>query len=224
VEESRCKTQALAATVLTQVPEGISASRTAVSALKPAEVPALLKAALQAIGAEPRARYLALLGANLDKPGFSLDLPEGRCAWIEGDALLMGSKPKAPRMTEAPLAVGGSTRAEGWGLVFEIDRVPVPLRFSGDPFEAVVDEALLRPPVSVRPWLPGDRFVPLGAPGSKKLQDFFTDAAVPRRARPCVPILVSAGRIAWVAGHRIDERFKITPQTACAVRIRVRSA
>ena len=37
----------------------------------------------------------------------------------------------------------------------------------------------------------------------KKLQDFFTDAKVPRPWRDRVPLLVSAQGIAWVVGHRI---------------------
>jgi hypothetical protein len=39
----------------------------------------------------------------------------------------------------------------------------------------------------------------------KKLQDFFTDAKVPRIWRDRVPLLVSERGIAWVAGHRIAD-------------------
>jgi len=39
----------------------------------------------------------------------------------------------------------------------------------------------------------------------KKLQDFFTDAKVPRTWRDRVPLLVSELGIAWVAGHRISD-------------------
>jgi len=36
---------------------------------------------------------------------------------------------------------------------------------------------------------------------------------IPARWRDLVPIGVSGNRIAWVAGWRMDERFKIGPQT-----------
>ena len=54
----------------------------------------------------------------------------------------------------------------------------------------------------------GDRFQPLGMTGEKKLQDFFTDAKIPRALRDRVPLLVSGGRIAWVVGYRIAEWAK----------------
>ena len=54
----------------------------------------------------------------------------------------------------------------------------------------------------------GDRFQPLGMTGEKKLQDFFTDAKVPRALRDRVPLLVSGEKIAWVAVSRIAEWAK----------------
>lgn len=59
----------------------------------------------------------------------------------------------------------------------------------------------------------GDRFMPLGMRGFKKLSDFFIDAKVPYAQRAWVPLLECDVGIVWVCGHRLDERFKITPQT-----------
>ncbi len=68
-------------------------------------------------------------------------------------------------------------------------------------------------PLLLRFIRPGDRFKPLGAPGSRKVQDFLTDAKVPRRVRPGTMVLLSRGRIAWLVGQRIDDGFKVTPDT-----------
>jgi tRNA(Ile)-lysidine synthase len=54
----------------------------------------------------------------------------------------------------------------------------------------------------------------------KKLQDFFTDARVPRTWRDRVPLLVSDRGIAWVVGYRIAEWAKVIPG-ASAIRIRL---
>jgi tRNA(Ile)-lysidine synthase len=66
-------------------------------------------------------------------------------------------------------------------------------------------------PITVRNPRPGDRFRPLGMTGTRKLQDFFTDRKVSRRIRWTCPLVISGGKIAWVAGHRISEDFKVEP-------------
>ena len=65
------------------------------------------------------------------------------------------------------------------------------------------------PPLTIRFPRPGDRFQPLGAGGSQKLQDFFVNRKVPRAVRPYVPLVLSRGRIVWVVGHRIADPFKV---------------
>ena len=58
---------------------------------------------------------------------------------------------------------------------------------------------------TIRTRRPGDRFQPAGMAGTKKLQDFFTDAKVPREQRDHIPLLVCQRGIAWVVGHRVAE-------------------
>ena len=74
-------------------------------------------------------------------------------------------------------------------------------------FERISGTLTLRPPK------PGDRFVPLGMKGKKKLQDFFVDCGIPIHERSRIPILENCGKIVWVVGCRIDDRFKIGERT-----------
>jgi tRNA(Ile)-lysidine synthase len=74
-------------------------------------------------------------------------------------------------------------------------------------------------PLHVRFRRPGDRFYPLGAPGSKKLQDFFVDSRIPRVERPYVPLVLSNQEIVWVVGYRIAEPFKLRPETTRVLRL-----
>ncbi|RMF22207.1 MAG: tRNA lysidine(34) synthetase TilS [Bacteroidetes bacterium] len=61
---------------------------------------------------------------------------------------------------------------------------------------------------------------PLGMGGRhQKLQDFFSNRKLSRLDKEKVWILESNGEICWVVGLRIDERFKITPQTTRCLRI-----
>jgi tRNA(Ile)-lysidine synthase len=72
-------------------------------------------------------------------------------------------------------------------------------------WSAWLDRESLVGALSLRTRRPGDRFQPLGMRREKKLQDFFTDAKVPRTWRDRVPLLVSERGIVWVAGHRIAD-------------------
>jgi tRNA(Ile)-lysidine synthase len=60
---------------------------------------------------------------------------------------------------------------------------------------------------------------PLGLGGSRSLQDLFTDRKVPREARHGVPVVVSAGEIAWVPGVATGDRFRVSESTRDRVRL-----
>lgn len=81
------------------------------------------------------------------------------------------------------------------------------------------DLKAVRPPLEVRVKRPGDTFHPMGMAGSKKLKDYFIDKKVPRFLRQHIPLLVSQGRIVWVMGYAIDERFKLKPNSQSALRV-----
>ncbi len=83
------------------------------------------------------------------------------------------------------------------------------LRDRLSPNATLLDGALVPLPLTVRSWRPGDWFCPDGMKGRrKKLQDYFTDAKLNRFSRGHVPLVVSAAGLVWVAGHRVDERFR----------------
>jgi tRNA(Ile)-lysidine synthase len=68
--------------------------------------------------------------------------------------------------------------------------------------------------IVLRHWRPGDRFQPIGMPFELKLQDFFTNEKVPKARRRQLMVATDAkGRIFWVEGMRIAERFKLTEST-----------
>jgi tRNA(Ile)-lysidine synthase len=81
------------------------------------------------------------------------------------------------------------------------------------PLIAFLDKAEVEFPVIIRNIRPGDRFSPLGAGGTQKLKKFFIDNKVPRDQRRRCPLLISKGRILWVAGYRIDHHVRLTGRT-----------
>jgi len=66
----------------------------------------------------------------------------------------------------------------------------------------------------------GDAFYPLGLGGRKKLQDYLVDAGIPRRDRGLVGLLTAGDEVAWVVGHRLDDRFKVTDATTKVLVVR----
>ncbi|MGD8981996.1 MAG: tRNA lysidine(34) synthetase TilS [Desulfobacterales bacterium] len=81
------------------------------------------------------------------------------------------------------------------------------------------DKDILRFPMIIRNFRPGDAFKPLGVGGTQKLKKFFIDKKVPRSERIKCPILLSRGKIIWVVGHRIDESVKVMPSTRNVLKI-----
>jgi tRNA(Ile)-lysidine synthase len=53
------------------------------------------------------------------------------------------------------------------------------------------------------------------------VKEFFIDHKVPAFERPNIPFVVSAEGIAWIAGYRIDDRFKITDQTQKILKVQL---
>ena len=82
-----------------------------------------------------------------------------------------------------------------------------------------VDFKKLTFPLSLRSWLPGDQFQPLGMQHKKKLSDFMIDEKIPLNLKKRVLVIAMGFEIVCVVGHRIDERFKVTPHTQEALMI-----
>jgi len=90
---------------------------------------------------------------------------------------------------------------------------------NASPWTAFLTAEKLTYPLMIRNFLSGDRFVPLGMSGHKKLKDFFIDLKLSSRARAQIPILTHSNRIVWVCGLRIDDRFKVTKDTKKVLKV-----
>lgn len=95
-------------------------------------------------------------------------------------------------------------------------------RFEGNESIAWLDYDKLRFPLILRRWKPGDFFYPLGMKNRKKLSDFFTDLKINRNEKQDIWILCSGADIVWIAGKRIDERFKVEPGSRKLLRIELK--
>ena len=152
--------------------------------------------------------------------GRSISLSRGIVARLEAGALLISSlsadeptgrgiSPISEYSFRVPQEPGETVEAsmDGWRIVAKTG-APFSLpdnNPAGSRFTATLRRSVLGDVVTIRARRPGDRFQPSGMTGTKKLQDFFTDAKIPRSRRDGIPLLVCERGIAWVVGHRVAD-------------------
>jgi tRNA(Ile)-lysidine synthase len=62
----------------------------------------------------------------------------------------------------------------------------------------------------VRIWQKGDFFYPLGMNKKQKVSDFFINQKINRTEKGKIPLVLNGSEIVWIAGMRLDDRFKLT--------------
>ena len=75
-------------------------------------------------------------------------------------------------------------------------------------------------------WESGDWIKPLGAPGKKKMQDWFTDHHIPADEKSFVPLFKSGAdphHVLAIAGWCIDHSVRVTARTRRILRISVKN-
>jgi len=86
---------------------------------------------------------------------------------------------------------------------------------------SISKRAVGRKRIYVRFRRPGDRMRLPGMRGSRKLQDIFTDAKVPRHLRERIPVVECGGEIAWLPGYRVALGWEVQATERKAIQIRV---
>jgi len=171
---------------------------------------------------------------RLMETGGAIDAPAHRVERVGDRLVLTGRAPGRtgrvrPNLFRYPLSIPGEVRLPEAGWIVSAQTADSGAMVGNEPIEpaasgiAIVRSDLCRGPLSVRNRRPGDRFRPVGLDGRKKLQDFFVDRKVARRDRDAVPLVVDAAdRIVWVAGHGIDEAFRVTDPAQAVVIFKLR--
>jgi tRNA(Ile)-lysidine synthase len=127
-----------------------------------------------------------------------------------------------------PLDVGQVVRLRhGWCLEARLlkDVPPDKIGLVKDlsPKEAWLDVDLLDMPLIVGGRQEGIRWQPLGMQNhTQKIKDFFINEKIPDHLRDMWPLVFSGDQVAWIAGLRPSEAFKITDRTKRILHLRLR--
>ena len=214
--------------VVTEEAGAVSFHRAGLASLHPLLQRLLLRRGYTALAGDTRRlaeSHLNAMSELVSAPsGHSLDLPRGLRLYSVYDRLVLCRDaslpcPFPPMEGEYPLSLPTSegqeatTQVGSWRVTVKAGPLPQHIP-ANDALTAYFDSNSLADGVYLRTRRPGDRFQPLGLEHDKKLQDFFTDARVPRAWRDRVPLLVAGGGIAWVVGYRIAHWARIRSEKA----------
>ncbi len=155
------------------------------------------------------------------RSGKAVHFPHGIVARLEHGNLAVSRSGAPPAAAgEVIIAGPGTYPLPWWNLSAAVERVNA-RRVDPKGGAAEACFAGVAFPVRVRGKRPGDRFVPFGMKGGKKLSDMFIDRKVPLSRRGAIPVFEDALGVFWVPGVAAAERTRIVPETRGALRIKL---
>ncbi len=163
--------------------------------------------------------YHHLLAITALKLGEETHLP-GAIVRYEYDRLAFLRPETDIEMENCVLPVPGVVELPSIGVILNTELLAQWSGFPGGDATLVDADAIVGE-LTVRSWCAGDRYQPLGAPGTRKLQDIFVDAQLPRRLRARVPVVCDEEGIVWLAGYRLADRVKVSRKTDKGLLIKI---
>ena len=137
-------------------------------------------------------------------------LPNSPCSLSTGCGPLPLTRPRAAMGLE--VCTSPSVTEEPWDGSKEVKQPEGMLILDADKAGELVEGR----------WESGDWIRPLGAPGKKKMQDWFTDHHIPADEKPFVTLYKSAAdphHVLAIAGYCIDHSVRVTKSTRRIIRI-----
>ena len=96
------------------------------------------------------------------------------------------------------------------------------IEFSNNDLIKFFDYDKIEEGIIIRNRKDGDKMVPIGMKGTKKLKDVFINSKIPKEIRNIIPIVCFDEKIAWVVGVKVSEQFKVTSNTKQILKITFR--
>lgn len=168
-------------------------------------------------------KHIEVISSQLKKEkNFKLSLPGKILVCREYEKLIFaigGNKKMAPIKEGIPLLAAGETKIENIKLKIISSTKKVK---KGETLHKLIsckkeiitiDADKIKLPLIIRSYLPGDRFKPLGAKGSKKVHGYFIDKKISPTEREKALVVLSVDEIIWLVGYEISESVKISDKT-----------
>jgi tRNA(Ile)-lysidine synthase len=158
------------------------------------------------------AQILALANTR-GKIGKQWELPAGWKAVRQGDQLQLIPPHRAgahaiPQNYQYRLRVPGRVRLPEAGM--SLEAISIPVSGSAERYnpDQLLDAGFLAKELVVRNWRPGDRFWPAHTKAPKKVKELLQEKHVQGHERKLWPLVVSEGKIVWLAGFACPVQFR----------------
>ncbi|OIP60557.1 MAG: tRNA lysidine(34) synthetase TilS [Ignavibacteria bacterium CG2_30_36_16] len=143
--------------------------------------------------------------------GHKTELPKGIICFREKDELIFCEDNSKELFEPVSINIGGTVEAFGKKIsIKKVKKVDVSFKIGT---EYLNGEKFTGNKFVLRVWQPGDKFIPLGMKGYKKISDFLTDQKISSNKKKEQLVLLHKEQIVWVVGLRIDNRFKLADDT-----------
>jgi tRNA(Ile)-lysidine synthase len=160
------------------------------------------------------------MAASLDRVGQTFQADNGARVLMDRKHLIVSPEAAAavPEIRIHPDDL--MVKVPDWGILFFTETNDT-AAFPDGKTAILVDKNQVKFPLTLRPWQAGDVFQPFGMQGRhQKLQDFFINQKLSRLDKERVRLLVNGdGNVIWVAGWRMDERFRVPKSADSALKI-----
>ncbi len=169
-------------------------------------------------------RFIELVKSS--RPNIAVTLPGGLTLLREYDSVTLSTEePCLPVVFDMALDVPGTTGVDEAGVVVSATLMASPPdagALAEDPMTAFFDYDAMGASVGIRSIAAGDKMVPMGMRGHKKLKDIFIDLKIPAQTRARTPLLYAGGSIIWAVGLVQSESFKVGGSTSRVLKIECR--
>jgi tRNA(Ile)-lysidine synthase len=151
--------------------------------------------------------------------GSMIQLKEQVVAFKERDLLILSRASKrSNQRVDKKIEVGQKLEIDGQLISIE-ETTKKNVKLNNNKSIEFISGDRLKNVFEIRKWKAGDKFKPIGMKGTKNISDFLSDEKVPSENKKGNLVLTNSGKIVWVIGLRIDERFKVTPKTQRIIKL-----
>src|SRR3712207_1181640 len=121
------------------------------------------------------------------------------------------------------LSMGKNSLDCGLNVTLEVIDNDESLILDDDKYTKYFDYSKIDGTILLRYRKQGDKFLPLGMRGRKKIKDLFIDLKIPREKRESIPLICFGNEISWIIGYKISDIFKLTNSANKILKIKIES-